>query len=438
MASSIFKNNAFLRLWLAQILSQTAQNGIFYALMVFIEQRTSSTMHMSFLILSTILPSVVFGIASGILVDRVQKKLVLVISNALRGVIVAGYILFDQTFALIYLVNLIFSTVSQFFGPAEAASIPMLVKRNQLITANGLFNLTFTASQLAGFVLVAPPLVKIFGAQVFFVIVIAVYMVSAILVGTIPADTPQRTLKGLSKKELYDGVREEVDEGWRLLKGDTAITLSMIHLTLASTLMLITGMLAPGFVSRVLGIGAEDAVYVLAPAGVGIVAGTAILPRLASRYTKLPLINGGLLVMSFSLVILGIVKQGGDFLALQLMPALLREVSSPHVSTMVTAVMFIAFILGLSFAFVIIPAQTLLQERAPVHMRGKVFAVQLMLGSVASVVPLIFIGSMADILGVNIVIMFLSLVVFGTATYSIHQSRRISLNLGGVEIDGAG
>jgi hypothetical protein len=67
------------------------------------------------------------------------------------------------------------------------------------------------------------------------------------------------------------------------------------------------------------------------------------------------------------------------------------------------AVMAVTLVAGVGFAGIIVPAQTILQERAPVDSRARIFAVQLMLGSVASVVPLLFIGGIADVVGAPLV-----------------------------------
>jgi hypothetical protein len=54
---------------------------------------------------------------------------------------------------LLYLLNITVSTITVFFGPAEAAMIPMLVPKRQLISANGIFTLTLNAAFALGFTL---------------------------------------------------------------------------------------------------------------------------------------------------------------------------------------------------------------------------------------------------------------------------------------------
>src|SRR5690242_15657677 len=90
--ASIFRNRNFLFLWTSQAITQTAQNAIFYGLIIFIEAQFQSTSLTGLLILSTIIPSILFGIAAGVYVDRTSKKNVLVISNLLRGLAALAYL----------------------------------------------------------------------------------------------------------------------------------------------------------------------------------------------------------------------------------------------------------------------------------------------------------------------------------------------------------
>ena len=50
------------------------------------------------------------------------------------------------------------------------------------------------------------------------------------------------------------------------------------------------------------------------------------------------------------------------------------------------------------FVAIIVASQTIIQERAPVAVRGRVFAVQLMLSNLVSIVPLVFLGGVADLI----------------------------------------
>jgi len=52
---------------------------------------------------------------------------------------------------VLYLLMILVSTITTFFGPAEASMIPFLVPKSQLLAANGLFSLTTNAAFRVGF-----------------------------------------------------------------------------------------------------------------------------------------------------------------------------------------------------------------------------------------------------------------------------------------------
>ena len=61
----VWRNPAFVRLWIAQAMTQTAQNAIWYALLVIVEEISHSRTALGITILAVVLPSVLFGIPAG-------------------------------------------------------------------------------------------------------------------------------------------------------------------------------------------------------------------------------------------------------------------------------------------------------------------------------------------------------------------------------------
>jgi hypothetical protein len=88
-----------------------------------------------------------------------------------------------------------------------------------------------------------------------------------------------------------------------------------------------------------------------------------------------------------------------------------------------TATMVLAALMGFQAALVMVPSQTTLMERTPVPIRGRIFAVQIMLGNVASIVPLVFLGGIADIFGVNKVIAITALGILGLGWMAVKEAR---------------
>jgi len=408
----LLRNRPFLLLWIAQALTQTAQNGIFFVLMVFIAETTGSTTQVSLLVFSTILPSVVFGLAAGVIVDRRSKRMILLVSNAVRAALVVGYLGAGDALAVIYLVNLLFSSVSQFFAPAEVATIALLVPKRQLMRANGFFNLTFMGSQFAGLVFPIPVVVKVFDTYWTLVGLAVVYVIATGLVSLLPRDRAAATTQ--DALGFGFGLWEELKQGWRYIRSRPVISFAMLNMTTATTLILVLSVVAAPFVKRVLGIRADDAVYILAPAGIGVGLGAVLAPRLARLVSSARLVNVGLLGFGVCLMAFGSTNWIGRYLAAGLPE---RAV----VLWILGMVISLAFVMGLAFALITIPAQTILQEHSPESLRGKIFATQLTMGNVASILPILFIGGLADLFGIAEVIILVGVTVLGIGLFTLRH-----------------
>ena len=86
-----------------------------------------------------------------------------------------------------------------------------------------------------------------------------------------------------------------------------------------------------------------------------------------------------------------------------------------------------SFVFGVAYAFITVPAMTLLQEQLREDIRGRVFGVLNMLVSIFSFLPLIFVGPMADVWGVAPVFVLAAVAVFGVWL----GGRRVRMRSGG-------
>lgn len=412
---SIWRNRHFLLLWLAQAISQTAQNAIWYGIVVLVQQLSHSSTQLSLAVLTLIIPSVVFGVLAGVYVDRWDKRTVLIATNLIRGGIAFSYALFGTALGLpiaaLFVINFVFSTVGQFFAPAETAMIPTVVARPRLLQANSLFHLTFTASQLIGLVVLGPLLAKIGGVNGLFMTMAVAIVLCGALIWPLPSTRGEHDpAQPATGREAIRGVWHDVRDIWHFVFRDRIVALAMVQWTIGAILGLVVATLVPGFGERLLHVGAEDAVFVMAPAGIGMVAGTAILNRWGDRIEKHFLSNTGLFTVAACLGL-----TGGLALVMSLLtggnPPLMNMPTLGEVSVLVPPVMALALIAGFGFVAIMVPSQTFLQERAPVELRGRVFAVQLMLSNFASIVPLLLLGGLADVIGVDRTLLLIGVLI---------------------------
>jgi len=421
---AVIRNRNFLFLWIAQAISQSAQNGIHFVQMVLIEKLTGSTSHMAVIILAFTFPGVLFSSFAGIAVDRLSNKVVMVASNALRVLTVSGYIFFLYTLRggylllALYLLTFISSAIGQFFSPAEAATIPLLVGEKRLLSANALFNLTLTITQAAGLIILAPLGVKLLGIDHTFILIAVMYLAATVLVSLLPRDAPK--LERNSQLSSLEEVWEEIQEGWRFVVSRRSIFLAISQLTLLATLFLTLAMLAPGFATRVLHLAPEDAIYVFAPAGLGLLLSTILVGRYGHQFRRESLSNTGLLTLGLTL--LGLTLVAGRMGSFSLISPL-------------TVISTLAFFMGAGIAMITVPAQTVMQERSPAEIRGRVIAFYFMTSNLVAIPPMLFIGVVADQIGrllgnpskgILSVMVFLALVVIFVAGASVWRTRRLS------------
>jgi len=416
----------FRLLWLAQIFAHTAQNATLFTLLVLVVAETGSSIHGSFLVLSYVFPSVLFGLVAGLLVDRWRKRTVLLFTSVLRMGACIAFLLVSPNVWLIYTINLGFSTLGQFFTTADAASIPALVPRNQLMAANGLFNLAVTGSQFGGMVLLAPVFIKSFGSDALFIMAALFFLVATVLAYRLPEiETEEGLEAGNGERPLLRGAATEMWRTLRLLRHDLPSNIALLQMTVSSSLVLFFAVLVPRYMQSVLQVAPADAVFIFAPTGVGALLGLRALPWIAPRLGKGPVVVAGLVGIALCLVALGFVERIADFMeGTENLNPFASDGRVAGLSLLVALTMALTGPLGFAYALVNAPAQTILHERAPAEMRGRVFASQLVLANLVSIGPLILIGGVADLYGVSPVLLTIAVVVLLVAAISVFQEGR--------------
>ncbi len=409
---AVLRNRGFLALWIAQVVTQVGGNMVLYGLTVEVFSLTHSSTSVSLLILSFLVPSVIFGAIAGVYVDRVDRRLILVSANASRGLLFLLLLFVPQDIGIILLLTVLISTLTTFFGPAEAAMIPVVVPRRLLLPANSLHIFTLQASFFVGFALLGPLIVNVFGQNVLLVAVGASYFVGAALCWTLPAHNPR--IGGAHPAEALGEAGSAVAttfgqlaDGIRFIFAHRAIFWPLTYLAVTASLIGVLGVLGPGFATQVLGLSERDFVVVVMPLGFGLVMGILILNVYGRLFSRRRGIEGGLVALGLSL------------LALSIAQPVTRTLSLGPVVSLLSVVIVVAFAAGISYAFVAVPAQTQLQEELPPAIRGRVFGVLNMLVSIASFLPIIIVGPIADAVGTSLVVQGASIVVLLTAVGSI-------------------
>jgi MFS family permease len=423
-ATSVLRNRPFLFLWTAQVVTQIGANMVLFGLTVLAQQTTDLSSTVSLLFLTFLMPSVLFSALAGVYVDRFDRRWVLVVTNVLRAVLLVTIFLAGVNIALVLVLNVVFATVTVFFAPAEASMIPVVVPRDQLVAANGLFTLTINGAFALGFAFLGPLVVTLTGGPApVILIVAALYAVAAVICFTLPSDPPAPREAGAPLVDLGEaghavgGTLQQLREGIAYIRANPSIAWSLTYLGIAASLVGILGVLGPKFAVQTLGLTSKDLIVVVLPLGLGIVMGVLLLNAYGKLLERRRAIEAGLIALGILLFVLGIAGPVSRFLTG--VGDRVGFVDLASVTSLVSVVVAIAFFAGIAYGIVAISSQTQLQEDIAEEARGRVFGVLNMLISVASILPIIVVGSIADVVGTTAVIVVVSILVVISGVVSI-------------------
>jgi predicted MFS family arabinose efflux permease len=398
---ALLKNRSFMVLWFGQVVSQVADKVFFVLLISLLENYQSppgfeNSMRSALMIAFT-LPAILFGSAAGIFVDRLPKKQVMIAADILRAALMLLIPLLPKQFFILLVITFLISSVTQFFAPAEQAAIPLLVRRENLMSANALFTTTMMGSLIVGFAIGEPvlSLVKTWAgedSQEFFVA--GVYLLAALSGLFVTLKEKKLNTKGLGIHPWHD-----FKEGLRYLWQNRLVRNAMMQLTVLYSVFAALTVLAFSLAERI-GLKPTQFGFLLAAAGIGVVFGAGILGNWGDRFHHQPLPLVGFVSMAFVLAVFTFTKHIGLGLAL-------------------------SGLLGLAASLIGVPMQTVIHTATEETMRGKVFGFQNNVVNIALSVPLAVAGPLTDRLGLGVVLVGMSIVVAVAGIWAWRNTRKV-------------
>ena len=217
----------FQRLWTARLVSRFGSALGYVVLIWFVYAETGSALAVVYVGLAEFLPTVAFGVFSGAIVDRYERRRVVMLSTLGRGAAMAALALslylLGFNLPIIVLASAIFAICATFFGPGSQALLPEIVPREDLDRANGLFESSesivgIVGSAVAGFSVVAVGAIPSLGIDA------AAYLVAALFIAWIGA-----TVLSTEPTARSGSLTREIRDGWSYLRR----TLGLFQLTIA-------------------------------------------------------------------------------------------------------------------------------------------------------------------------------------------------------------
>lgn len=279
---------------LARLLAGEFVSGIgdwlyLIAILVVVYAESGSPVLLGVVGAARILPYVLLSVPAGIVADRFDRRMVLLVTDVARGVLMlalAAAVTVDAHVGVVIGLSILAACFSTFFNPAIAALVPTLVDESDLGPANSawatLDNLAFIIGPALAGILLATG-----GLQVAFLLNAASFAVVAVVLWRLPV--PGRGATAASRDEAAASAPLR----WRSL----ARTLIGPFVLDASTSFVSGGVsvLTVILAVDVLGAGEAGTGYLNAAVGVGGVAAGIAGGSLLARPLRIPLLAGGLI-----------------------------------------------------------------------------------------------------------------------------------------------
>ncbi len=359
----------FTIVWLGQLISIIGSGLTTFAMGVWIFEQTGSTLLFALMMLFRTLPGLLLSPLAGVLVDRWDRRLVMLVHDvgallamaALLAMVVGGQLVFWH----IYLATVVLSLLLSFQQPAFLASITLLVPREQYVRANSMLQIALGAEHILSPAL-AGLLLPLIDLQGILVLDIATFLLSTITLLLVRFPRPVESAEGAASR---GAVGREILHAWHYMAQRQGLLGLMLFLALVNFLfgffvVLIGPMVLSFTTEQVLGIATSIT-------GSGMLASSIILGVWGGPKRLMQGVYGGVLLFGIALIVVGLQPSvlfisAGGFLVLFSLPILNGCV------------------------------QALLQRKVVADMQGRVFATGRILAQTSAPVAYICAGLLAD------------------------------------------
>ncbi|NIM96017.1 MAG: MFS transporter [Anaerolineales bacterium] len=407
---SLLRNAPLRQILLGQLATLAAAYAVYISSIALIEEKTQSSAQMGLMIFSLILPGFIFGMIAGVVVDKYDRKRVLVVSNVGCLFIAAGLVsamgwLENLTLLLVivYIGNFIIAALLQFIAASRDATFPHLVSNEELLPANSVLKVVILAGQGLGAALLSPLLLQIGDSALVFVVSTALLALATWQY----ARLPNQTVDDADHEDEHHTQRlsliwDDLKAGWSFIVHDAALGRAIGYLVLLTTFMLMISTCLPGVASRTWGIPIEFLPYLAVPGGVGFGLGLWLVGKHGHQLGNEEWVSVGMVSLGVGLALM----------------TFMQEMNGPYILLF----LIVSVASGAGAALIVTTTRAIIMDRSPDAIRGRVIAAQLFLASIAATITLPFIGGFVDVVNFRSFFAFLALITLGAGVLSVGRS----------------
>ncbi len=151
---AVLRRRAFVYVWSAQLVSTIGDALTSLAAGIIVYRLTGSALSVGLMLMATAVPALVFGLIAGVVVDRYDRKRIMVTADLLRAAVVFTIpFLVHVHVVWLYVAVMVSASITQFFAPANDSVLPEIAPEEELGAANSIMAIAQFGSTAVGFAL---------------------------------------------------------------------------------------------------------------------------------------------------------------------------------------------------------------------------------------------------------------------------------------------
>ncbi len=295
---------AFAAVWFGQIISFIGSGMTSFALGVWVYQKTGSVTQFALTSLFIVLPRVVLGPLAGALVDRWDRRHVMILSDAGGGLGILAIGLLSLAGRLeiwhIYLAIFASGVFDTLRWPAMTAATTQLVPKEHFGRASGMLQIVSAGTMLVS-PLLAGALIGSLGLQGVLLSDFATYLFAILTLVLIRIPRPETTAEGRAGQ---GSLLHEAAYGWKYITARSGLLTLLVFLALANFLMEMSGVL---FTPMVLSFASTAALgLVMTLGGIGYLVGSVIMSIWGCPKRRIQTMMVAMLLMGVFMTLIGL------------------------------------------------------------------------------------------------------------------------------------
>ncbi len=371
----------FAFIWTGQLFSTLSSSVVSFAVIFWLSIKTGSAEVLAFATISSLLPQLVLGLFTGVLIDRWDRKRTMIIADLyialITSIMALLFFLGETEIGLIYILLALRSIGSAFHMPAMEASVPLLAPQNELMRVAGINNMIFSVSTIA-----APAIAAIFVSTLNMTWVLMMDVAGALIAcGSllfVAIPSPKESTKSLKANTHFSRFFEELNQGLHEILKRPGLKWMFIFTIFAALAMVPVSTLFPLMTINHFAGDTYKMSIVEISWGVGMLSGGGLMSLPKFKFNTVLLINAMYIILGLTFAFSGFLPAEGFYLFV--------------------ALTFIGGIAGAIFwgAFTV-----LLQSNLDSSVLGRVFSIHNSLIMIPAMVSLMATGFIADSIGIS-------------------------------------